>query len=89
MEKESHQFVLKFLQCQKHGDLIHAQAQELHPIVTSSPFSQWGLDLIGEISPTSSNRNNFIITSIDYFTKWVESIPMLYIIGNKIFKFII
>jgi hypothetical protein len=89
MEKEAHQFIQNFLQCQQHGDLIHAPAQELHPIIMPWPFSQWGLDLIGKISPTSSNGHKFIITTTKYFTKWVEAIPMTYIIGKKISKFIL
>jgi ribonuclease HI len=89
MEKEAHHFVQKCLQCQQHGDLIHAPAQELHPIITPWPFSQWGLDLIGKISPTSSNGHKFIITAIEYFTKWVEAILMTYIMGKKKSKFIL
>lgn len=53
------------------------------------PLSQWGLNLIGNISPTSSNRHEFIITSTEYFTKWIEAIPLTYIIGKKIAKYIL
>lgn len=89
MEKEAHQFVQKCLQCQQHGYLIHAPTQELHSIITLWPFSQWGIDLIGKILPTSSNGHKFIITATEYFTKWVEAIPMTYIIGKQISKFIL
>jgi hypothetical protein len=44
-------------------------------MVASMPFQQWGLDFIVEIHPTSSGRNRWILTAIDYFTKWIEAIP--------------
>ena len=89
MEREAHNYVQRCLHYQQHVDLIHAPAQELHPIVTPWPFSQWGLDLIGKITPTSSNGHKFIITATKYFTKWVEAIPMTYITGKQISKFIL
>ena len=88
MEKDSYVFVNKCCQCQVHGDLIHAPAQELHPITSPWPFAQWGLDLIGKIHPTSSNGHKFIITATEYFTKWIEAIPMTYITGTQIYRFI-
>ena len=30
---------------------------------------------MGQIHPSSSNGHKFIITTIDYFTKWVEVVP--------------
>ena len=32
----------------------------------------WGMDVIGPITPKSSNGYRFILVAIDYFTKWVE-----------------
>ena len=51
-------------------------ALPLVPSIVSKPFSQWGLDFIGEIHPTSSNQHRWILTTTDYFTKWVEAIPV-------------
>jgi hypothetical protein len=47
----------------------------LNPMVASGPFQQWGLDFIGVIHPASSGQHRWILTSTDYFTKWIESIP--------------
>ncbi|RVW80014.1 hypothetical protein CK203_055837 [Vitis vinifera] len=33
----------------------------------------WGIDIIGKISLKSSSGHEFILVTIDYFTKWVES----------------
>eukprot|EP00253_Pinus_taeda_P029274 PITA_29274 len=47
----------------------------LKPISTEKPFQQWGLDFIGEIHPSSSSQHKWILTTTDYFTKWIEAIP--------------
>ena len=33
----------------------------------------WGMDVIGPITPKSSNDHRFILVVIDYFMKWVEA----------------
>ena len=64
MESNSSEYAKKCKKCQIHGNLIHAPAQELHPITTICPFSQWGFDLVGEIHPSSSNGHRFTIIAI-------------------------
>ena len=34
-----------------------------------------GLDFIGEINLVSSGQHKWILTTTDFFTKWVEAIP--------------
>jgi hypothetical protein len=46
----------------------------LVPIKTEAPFQQWGLDFIGEINLHSNAQHKWILTTTDYFTKWVEAI---------------
>ena len=48
----------------------------LKPISVESRFQKWGLDFIGEINLSSSNRHRWILTTTDYFSKWVEAIPV-------------
>ena len=31
--------------------------------------------MIGEINPNSSGQHKWILTTTDYFTKWIEAIP--------------
>ncbi|RVW64270.1 Retrovirus-related Pol polyprotein from transposon 17.6 [Vitis vinifera] len=73
METDCCQFVQRCPECQMHGDLIHVPPSELHALTSPWPFSVWGIDIIGKISPKSSNGHEFILVSIDYFTKWVEA----------------
>lgn len=40
------------------------------------PLSIRGLDFIGEFKENSSHGHKWILTTTDYFTKWVEAIPI-------------
>ena len=49
----------------------------LHPLeLATEPFQVIGIDFLGPIRPASPNGNNFIMVITDYFTKWVEAIPL-------------
>ena len=63
-------------QYQKYGSIQRIPVVELHSIVNPWPFKGWVMDLIGKIYPASSKGHNFILFSIDYFTKWVEAVPL-------------
>ena len=60
-----------------HGDLIHVSPSELYALTSPWPFSIWGINIIGKISPKSSNGHEYIFVAIDYFTKWWKLLPML------------
>jgi transposase InsO family protein len=60
----------------------------LQPISVQAPFQQWGLDFIGEIHPSSSAQHKWILTTIDYFTKWIEAIPTRQATDAVIIQFI-
>ena len=44
-------------------------------MTTPWPFHTWGLYLIGPINP-SSNGYIWILAATEYFTKWVEAMPL-------------
>ena len=46
----------------------------LHPIITVSPFTKWGLDFM-DCNPTSTGGHHHIIVAVDYFMKWAEAMP--------------
>ncbi|KAL1291574.1 hypothetical protein AAHE18_20G209300 [Arachis hypogaea] len=75
-------------ECQKHGSLQHIPASELHVIIKPWPFRGWALDLIGHIHPPSSKGHKFILVGVDYFSKWVEAIPLREVTHNEIIDFI-
>ena len=61
---------------------------ELHSIVKSWPFKGWVVDLIGKIYPASLKGHNFILVATDYFTKWVEAVPLKKAKQKDVIKFI-
>jgi hypothetical protein len=48
----------------------------LHPILPDFPFSKWGLEFVGPINHPSSTGHIFSLTAKDYFTKWIEVVPL-------------
>ena len=71
-----------------HDDFIHVPHSELHALTSPWPFSVWGIDVIGEISPKSSNRHQYILVAIDYFTKWMEAASYARLTVARVAKFI-
>ena len=54
----------------------------------TEPFEQWGLDIIGEIKPNSSLQHKYILTATDYFTCWVEAVPLHKINEDEVISFL-
>jgi len=68
-------FVMSCHKCQIFEGKRKLLPLPLKPISTERPFQQWGLDFIGEIHPSSSGQHRWLLTTTDYFTKWIEAIP--------------
>ncbi|KAJ8337364.1 hypothetical protein SKAU_G00385840 [Synaphobranchus kaupii] len=60
--------------CQKF-EKVKTEAPELKPIKPVSPWHMIGVDLIGPFK-ASSKGNHYCLTTTDFFTKWVEAIPI-------------
>eukprot|EP00253_Pinus_taeda_P011040 PITA_11040 len=86
--RDTHEFVRKFLNCQTAGGRQRKSAFPLQPVNIEQPFDQWGLDIIGEINPPSSKQHRYILTATDYFTKWVEALPLKSTNSEAIIEFI-
>ena len=48
---------------------------ELHPIPVGGPQDRIGIDIVGPLSVTEQ-ENRYIVTCIDYMTKWAEAKPL-------------
>ena len=59
--------------CQTPANLNHVPPSEMYSITSPWTFSVWGIDVIERIAPKASNRHEYILVAIDYFTKWVET----------------
>eukprot|EP00253_Pinus_taeda_P015411 PITA_15411 len=86
--KDSHSYVRKFQVCQTTAGRQKRSSMPLQPVNIKQPFSQWGLDIIGEIVPHSSKQHKYILAATDYFTKWVEAVPLKTTNSENIIEFI-
>jgi transposase InsO family protein len=46
------------------------------------------LDFIGEIHPSSSKGHRFELVVTDYFTKWIETVPLRNMTHKEVIQFI-
>eukprot|EP00253_Pinus_taeda_P026856 PITA_26856 len=86
--RDAHKYVRKCLNCQTASGRQPKSAFPLQPVNIEQPFEQWGLDIIGEINPPSSKQHKYILTATDYFTNWVEAIPLKTANSEAIVEFI-
>ncbi|KAM1522606.1 hypothetical protein ACFX10_012706 [Malus domestica] len=56
-------------------------------MISTWPFAQWGLDLIGPM-PAGKGKVHYAIVAVDYFTKWAEVEPLATITEAKIEDFV-
>lgn len=75
--------------CQHHAHLINIPSCDLISIESPGPFSLWGWYLIGQIHLASFDGPKLSIKTTDYFTKWVEAMPLTSIIRCVISRFIL
>ncbi|KAL0455621.1 UNVERIFIED_CONTAM: hypothetical protein Slati_0901300 [Sesamum latifolium] len=87
MKHDTRSLVNKCEKCQRHATLIHQPAEPLNVMLSSCPFSQWGVDIVGPF-PLAPGQRRFLLVAIDYFTKWVEAKPLARITKGEVLKFI-
>jgi transposase InsO family protein len=88
METDCIEYVRKYHKCQVYADRVHLPANQLNVFAPAWPFSMWGIDMIGPITPKASNGHRFILVAIDYFTKWVEAASYANVTQNAVTRFI-
>jgi hypothetical protein len=86
--KYAHTYVRNCKPCQVSAGREKRAAIPLQPVTVSRHFEKWGLDIIGEITPSSSKTHKYVLTATDYFTKWVESIPLAHVNKKVVIQFI-
>ena len=75
-------------ECQKFGYMQRAPASAMNPIIKPWPFRGWGIDLISQIYPPSSKNHKFILVVTNYFTMWVEAIPLWNVTSKDMVEFV-
>jgi len=74
--------------CQKFRNIQRAPVSAMNPIIKSWPFRGWALDLIDQIYPPLSKGHKFILVATNYFTKWVEAIPLKIVTSANMIDFV-
>jgi hypothetical protein len=86
--KYAHTLSRKCIIFQKAAGQMKNETFPLQPVTVDTPFQQWGLDIIGPINPSSSQQHKYILTSIDYFTRWSEDVPLKVVNTNQVVSFL-
>jgi len=60
----------------------------MNPIIKPWAFWGWAIDLIEQIYPPSSKGYKFFLVATDYFTKWVEAIPLKKVASTNMIDFV-
>nr|KYP69796.1 Gypsy retrotransposon integrase-like protein 1 [Cajanus cajan] len=87
MNTDCAMFIKKCLPCQKHGNLVHQLAEQLHCISPAWSFATWGADILGPF-PVAKGQCKFLIVVVDLFTKWIEAEPLACISAHQVQKFL-
>lgn len=74
-------------QCQRFGNVQRNPSSVMNLIIKPWPFRSWGIDLIAQIYPSSSKGHNFELGTTNYFTKWVDVIPLKIVTMENMIEF--
>jgi hypothetical protein len=88
MFRDAHTYVRNCKTCQISTGREKRAVVPLQTLAISRPFEQWGLYVIGEITPSYSKKHRYILTATDYFTKWAEAIPLTHVNEKVVIQFI-
>ena len=78
-----------FDRCQRTGKPSRRDEMPLAPQITLQPFDKWEVDFVGPISLTRKQTGaRYIITAIDYLTRWAEVAPMKACTATTVTKFL-
>jgi hypothetical protein len=53
---------------------MYSHPDPLHPVITISPFTNWGVDFM-DYYPNSVRGHQHIILVMNYFIKWAKAMP--------------
>ena len=68
-------FCLRCQECAKYHRGAAPKQGSLAEFRVGEPMERWGIDLTGP-HPTSAGGHKYILTAIDYFSRWTEAFPI-------------
>ena len=75
--------------CQFHANYIHQSPEDINSTVASWPFDAWGLDVIGPLTKSSKGQIYiYILDASDYFSRWVDALPLREVKKKNVVDFI-
>jgi hypothetical protein len=86
--KDAHAYSRSCEACPKAAGREHKGFIPLQPVVIEEPFEQWGMDIIGEIKPHSCKQHRYIIIVTNYFTRWIEVVPLVKVNEEVVINFL-
>ena len=87
LQVDARELIKKCDKCQRFGNVQHLPVERLTTIASLWPFAQWGIDIVGPL-PWGKGQVKFLLVTIDYFTKWVETEALATITEAKIQSFV-
>uniref|UniRef100_A0A151UDR6 Gypsy retrotransposon integrase-like protein 1 n=1 Tax=Cajanus cajan TaxID=3821 RepID=A0A151UDR6_CAJCA len=86
LKSDFQDYVQRCKECQQFGNSHQQPPETLHQMMSSWPFSQWGMDILGPFPP-AKGQLKFLLVAIDYFTKWIEACPLAKITTKNVQRF--
>ena len=74
VQKDAFAFVQACDKCQWFANIIKVLVEELTPITSPWPLTQWRTDIAGPL-PTGKKQMKFLLVTINYFTKLLKHNP--------------
>ncbi|GAA0171853.1 hypothetical protein LIER_25792 [Lithospermum erythrorhizon] len=85
--KDVMQYVKRHDICQRMQSVPRQHVVEISPVVSAISFATWGIDLLGQFLK-SLVRYKDAVVALDYFSKWVEAVPLRSTTAEAIEEFI-
>ena len=77
MKKEIKKYIKACEKCQKYNDIGSNQKAPIQPMdLAVRPFQKIAIDIIGPLATISAKRNRYVLTVIDFCSRWIEAIPL-------------
>ncbi|XP_071688123.1 uncharacterized protein [Rutidosis leptorrhynchoides] len=67
---------------QQHAPVSKAPWHSMTPITSPCPFCKWAINIVGPF-PSGVGNADFLVVTIDFFTKWVKAKPVNKITSKK------